>query len=65
MAILRIVVCNNRFKEMYKVPEELLEPGRSYADFLHYLADNGYYGATVTLGPWSPGAWRDCAILRG
>jgi class 3 adenylate cyclase/PAS domain-containing protein len=41
---LRIVVCNNRFKEMYIVPQELLQPGRSYADFLHYLAENGYYG---------------------
>jgi class 3 adenylate cyclase/PAS domain-containing protein len=41
---LRIVVCNNRFKEMYKVPEELLQPGRPYAAFLHYLAKNGYYG---------------------
>jgi PAS domain-containing protein len=27
-ADLRIVVCNNRFKEMYKVPPELLQPGR-------------------------------------
>jgi class 3 adenylate cyclase/PAS domain-containing protein len=41
---LRIVICNNRFKEMYKVPQELLEPGRPYADFLRHLADNGYYG---------------------
>jgi PAS domain-containing protein len=41
---LRIVVCNNRFKEMYKVPQGLLQPGRPYADFLRYLAENGYYG---------------------
>jgi class 3 adenylate cyclase/PAS domain-containing protein len=41
---LRIVVCNNRFKEMYIVPQELLQPGRPYADFLRYLAENGYYG---------------------
>jgi len=41
---LRIVVCNNRFKEMYEVPEDLLQPGRPYAAFLHYLAENGYYG---------------------
>jgi len=41
---LRIVVCNNRFKEMYIVPQELLQPGRSYSDFLRYLAENGYYG---------------------
>ncbi|MFZ2652765.1 MAG: PAS-domain containing protein [Burkholderiaceae bacterium] len=42
--VLNIVVCNNRFKEMYSVPQELLQPGRPYPDFLHYLAENGYYG---------------------
>ena len=41
---LRIVVCNNRFKEMYIVPQELLQPGCLYAEFLRYLAENGYYG---------------------
>ena len=41
---LNIVVCNDRFKEMYIVPQELLQPGRPYPDFLRYLAENGYYG---------------------
>ena len=41
---LNIVVCNERFREMYIVPQELLQPGRPYADFLRYLAENGYYG---------------------
>jgi class 3 adenylate cyclase/PAS domain-containing protein len=41
---LRVVFCNDRFKEMYQVPEELLQPGRSYLDFLRCLAENGYYG---------------------
>jgi len=41
---LRIVVCNDRFKQMYIVPPELLQPGRPYPDFLRYLAENGYYG---------------------
>ncbi|MBA3775742.1 MAG: EAL domain-containing protein, partial [Betaproteobacteria bacterium] len=41
---LNIVVCNERFKEMYIVPEELLQPGRPYPEFLHYLVENGYYG---------------------
>ena len=41
---LNIVFCNDRFREMYVVPEEYLRPGRSYVDFLQYLADNGYYG---------------------
>ena len=30
---------------MYIVPPELLQPGRSYPEFLRYLAANGYYGA--------------------
>ena len=29
---------------MYRVPKELLQPGRPYPDFLRYLAENGYYG---------------------
>src|SRR5215203_189541 len=41
---LNIVFCNDRFKEMYQVPDELLQPGRSYLDFLRCLAENGYYG---------------------
>ncbi len=41
---LKIVFCNDRFKEMYIVPPELLQPGRPYADFLRFLAENGYYG---------------------
>ena len=41
---LNIVVCNDRFKEMYRVPVELLQPGRPYPDFLRFLAENGYYG---------------------
>jgi class 3 adenylate cyclase/PAS domain-containing protein len=41
---LNIVFCNDRFKEMYIVPQELLQPGRPYADLLRYLAQNGYYG---------------------
>jgi class 3 adenylate cyclase/PAS domain-containing protein len=41
---LNIVVCNDRFIEMYRVPRELLRPGRPYPDFLRYLAEHGYYG---------------------
>lgn len=40
----RLVVCNDRFREMYAVPLELLQPGRPYVDLLRYLAENGYYG---------------------
>ena len=41
---LKIVFCNERFKEMYRAPSELLQPGRPYPDFLRYLAESGYYG---------------------
>ena len=43
-ADLKLVFCNDRFKEMYIVPPELLQPGRPYPDLLRYLAENGYYG---------------------
>jgi PAS domain-containing protein len=42
---LKIVFCNERFKEMYPAPRELLHSGRPYPDFLRFLAENGYYGA--------------------
>jgi class 3 adenylate cyclase len=41
---LNIVVCNDRFAEMYPVPRKLLEPGQPYPNFLRYLAEHGYYG---------------------
>jgi len=41
---LDIVFCNDRFREMYKAPPELLQAGRPYPDFLRHLARNGYYG---------------------
>ncbi|MCW5745230.1 MAG: PAS-domain containing protein [Alphaproteobacteria bacterium] len=42
---LDIVICNDRFRDMYRVPPELLQPGRPYPAFLRYLAENGYYGS--------------------
>jgi len=41
---LNIVFCNDRFREMYRAPSELLESGRPYPGFLRFLAENGYYG---------------------
>src|SRR5262245_66634877 len=41
---LNIVICNDRFKEMYRVPDDLLQSGSPYPDFLRYLAEHGYYG---------------------
>ena len=53
---LDIVVCNDRFAEMYPVPRELLQRGAHYPHFLRYLAEHGYYGdgnvenAVIPLG---------------
>jgi adenylate cyclase len=41
---LNIVFCNDRSREMYPVPAELLRDGRPYPDFLRYLATHGYHG---------------------
>jgi PAS domain-containing protein len=41
---LNIIICNERFKEMYRAPRELLEPGQPYPNFPRYLAEHGYYG---------------------
>ena len=44
-ADLDIVVCNDRFAEMYAAPKALLQRGKPYTEFLRYLAEHGYYGA--------------------
>ena len=41
---LNIVVCNDRFADMYPVPRKLLQTGRPYPALLRYLAEHGYYG---------------------
>ena len=41
---LNIVVCNDRFADIYQVPRELLQPGCPYPNFVRYLAEHGYYG---------------------
>jgi adenylate cyclase len=41
---LNIVFCNDRFREMYPVPADLLLPGQPYPHFLRHLATHGYYG---------------------
>jgi PAS domain-containing protein len=45
---LNIIFCNDRFKEMYPAPSELLQPGQPYPDFLRFLATNSYYGTGDT-----------------
>ena len=54
---LNIVICNDRFKEMYPAPGELLQSSRPYPDFLRFLAENG-----ATLAPQWRSAWRVCGI---
>ena len=39
-----IVVCNDRFADIYQAPRELLQPGRPYPHFVRYLAEHGYFG---------------------
>ncbi len=41
---LNIVVCNERFAEIYQAPKELFQPGRPYPDVFRYFAEHGYYG---------------------
>ena len=41
---LNIVFCNDRFRDMYPVPADLLRPGQPYREFLRYLATHGYHG---------------------
>ena len=58
---LNIVFCNDRFREMYPVPVELLRPGQPYPRFLRYLATHGYYGEGDVEASLRV-AWRACAI---
>ncbi|PIB24076.1 hypothetical protein BFP76_02200 [Amylibacter kogurei] len=41
---LRLVVCNQRFKDMFGLPQNLLERGADFADTIRYLATSGDYG---------------------
>ena len=42
-----LVVSNSRFGEMYRIPDSLLEPGKSYVEVLRYLTERGDYGDGV------------------
>ncbi|MFK7941107.1 MAG: PAS-domain containing protein [Roseovarius sp.] len=41
---LRLVVCNQRFQEMFDLPTHLVTPGADFADTIRYLAERGDYG---------------------
>jgi hypothetical protein len=46
---------------MYPAANGLLLHGRSYTDFLHFLAANGYYGEAASMR-WSQSGSTVCAI---
>lgn len=45
---LDIVLCNDKFPEVYGIPPELCAQGAHYPDVIAYLANNGYYDPSVS-----------------
>ncbi len=43
----RLVVCNSRYMEMYKLPPEVARPGTSLSDLLEYRISNGSFSRNV------------------
>lgn len=41
---LKLVLSNRRFKEMFDLPDELVERGALFRDTIHFLASRGEYG---------------------
>ena len=39
----RLVYCNERYREMYPVAAQLMEPGRTFEDIIRYGAERGEY----------------------
>ncbi len=46
---LRLAVCNQRFKEMFDLPDHLVQPGASFEDTIRYLVSTGEYGPVDDL----------------
>lgn len=42
---LKLVITNNRFREMFHLPEKYSTPGADFGETIHYLAARGDYGA--------------------
>ncbi len=40
----RLVICNNRFREIFSIPPDMINPGTTLIDLLRFLAKSGYYG---------------------
>ncbi|KPQ06427.1 MAG: PAS fold/Response regulator receiver domain/Histidine kinase-, DNA gyrase B-, and HSP90-like ATPase [Rhodobacteraceae bacterium HLUCCA12] len=41
---LRLAVCNNRYQEMFSLPDALVTPGAPFEDTIRYLVARGEYG---------------------
>lgn len=41
---LRLAVCNQRYKEMFNLPDALVTPGASFEDTIRFLVSRGEYG---------------------
>ncbi len=41
---LRLVVCNQRFRDMFHLPDELITPGASFGETIYHLTSRGEYG---------------------
>ena len=37
----KVRFCNAKFRSLMKIPEELVEPGRDWRDYVHFCADRG------------------------
>ncbi|MEO3413493.1 PAS-domain containing protein [Roseovarius sp. CAU 1744] len=42
---LKLAVCNDRFQEMFDLPDHLVTPGAGFEETIRYLAKRGDYGA--------------------
>ncbi|WP_419905038.1 PAS-domain containing protein [Kiloniella sp.] len=40
----RMVVCNNRFCELFDIPQAAIKPGTEMIEIIRYLAESGLYG---------------------
>ncbi|WP_422369098.1 PAS domain S-box protein [Pelagibius sp.] len=49
----RLVICNSRYKEIYKTSAELIEPGVTFEEIIRFGAENGQYvEAEADLEAW-------------
>ena len=46
---LRLAACNHRFKVMFSLPDNLVQPGAQFSDTIWHLANAGEYGAIANI----------------